>query len=168
MECLFDSFFRPSLGAALPLTYVPINLVDLTCSHVLVSRTKPCMSKYEHFYTREIANGSLVEPDYLDNHTSSSVDTCLNARLTKGGTSCIKNIGLFPERFQTIHNNLSDRIASSWRLLVQFSTQSTFDGTVRPRRYPRVGQKSRPLPRTRPVDGFAPVLEVNMEIPSSF
>jgi len=26
---------------------------------MLVSKTKPCMAKYKHFYTRETANGSL-------------------------------------------------------------------------------------------------------------
>jgi len=26
---------------------------------MLVSKAKPCMSKYKHFYTRETANGSL-------------------------------------------------------------------------------------------------------------
>ena len=34
-------------------------LVDPGSSHMLVSKTKPCMAKYKHFYTRETANGSL-------------------------------------------------------------------------------------------------------------
>lgn len=35
-----------------------------------------------------------------------------------------------PERFEMIHNNLSDRMASCWRLLIQISALSTFDGRV--------------------------------------
>ena len=33
-------------------------LVDPASSHMLVSKIKPCMSKYKHLY-RETANGSL-------------------------------------------------------------------------------------------------------------
>lgn len=33
-------------------------LVDSASSHMLVSKIKPCMSKYKHLY-RETANGSL-------------------------------------------------------------------------------------------------------------
>jgi len=32
---------------------------------LLVSKTKPCMSKYKHFYTRETANGSLNQLQFL-------------------------------------------------------------------------------------------------------
>ena len=34
------------------------NLVDPASSHMLVSKIKPCMSKYKHLYG-ETANGSL-------------------------------------------------------------------------------------------------------------
>ena len=34
------------------------NLVDPASSHMLVSKIKPCMSKYKHLYC-ETANGSL-------------------------------------------------------------------------------------------------------------
>ena len=36
------------------------NLVDPASSHTLVSKIKPCMSKYKHLY-RETANGSLYQ-----------------------------------------------------------------------------------------------------------
>jgi len=35
-------------------------LVDPASSHMLVSKIKPCMSKYKHFYS-ETANGSLYQ-----------------------------------------------------------------------------------------------------------
>ena len=34
-------------------------LVDPASSHMLVSKTKPCMSKYKRFYTVKLRNGSL-------------------------------------------------------------------------------------------------------------
>ena len=36
------------------------NLVDPASSHTLLSKIKPCMSKYKHLY-RETANGSLYQ-----------------------------------------------------------------------------------------------------------
>jgi hypothetical protein len=36
------------------------NLVDPASSHMLVSKIKPCMSKYKHLYC-ETANGSLYQ-----------------------------------------------------------------------------------------------------------
>ena len=37
-----------------------IHLVDPASSHMLVSKIKPCMSKYKHLYC-ETANGSLKQ-----------------------------------------------------------------------------------------------------------
>ena len=41
--------------------FIPMdsNLVDPASSHMLVSKIKPCMSKYKLLYTSETANGSL-------------------------------------------------------------------------------------------------------------
>ena len=62
-------------------------LVDPASSHMLVSRIKPCMSKYKHLY-RETANGSLKQLwfiwwflCYLDNRSNSRANTC-----TKSGS----------------------------------------------------------------------------------
>ena len=64
-------------------------LVDPASSHMLVSRIKPCMSKYKHLY-RETANGSLKQLwfiwwflCYLDNRSNSRANTCTKGRLTK-------------------------------------------------------------------------------------
>ena len=43
-----------SFGGSMKDSY----LVDPASSHMLVSKIKPCMSKYEHLYC-ETANGSL-------------------------------------------------------------------------------------------------------------
>ncbi|KAF1343394.1 hypothetical protein EJ07DRAFT_149936, partial [Lizonia empirigonia] len=57
-------------------------LVDSASSHMLVSKIKPCMSKYKQLY-RETANGSLksvivylIVPYYLDNRGNSRANTC--------------------------------------------------------------------------------------------
>ena len=62
-------------------------LVDPASSHMLVSRIKPCMSKYKHLY-RETANGSLKQLwfiwwflCYLDNRSNSRANTCTRGRL---------------------------------------------------------------------------------------
>ena len=64
-------------------------LVDPASSHMLVSRIKPCMSKYKHLY-RETANGSLKQLwfiwwflCYLDNRSNSRANTCTRGRLRK-------------------------------------------------------------------------------------
>jgi len=41
-------------------SFVNINLVDPASSHTLVSKIKPCMSKYKQLYS-ETANGSLYQ-----------------------------------------------------------------------------------------------------------
>ena len=48
------------LARALCLFTLRRNLVDPASSHTLVSKIKPCMSKYKHLY-RETANGSLYQ-----------------------------------------------------------------------------------------------------------
>jgi hypothetical protein len=57
-------------------------LVDSASSHMLVSKIKPCMSKYKQLYS-ETANGSLnqlsvylIVPYYLDNRGNSRANTC--------------------------------------------------------------------------------------------
>lgn len=59
-------------------------LVDPASSHMLVSTTKPCMSKYKA-YKAETANGSLNQlwftrsyQSYLDNCGNSRANTCFN------------------------------------------------------------------------------------------
>ena len=39
-------------------------LVDPASSHMLVSKIKPCMSKYKHLYS-ETANGSLNQLSFI-------------------------------------------------------------------------------------------------------
>jgi hypothetical protein len=56
-----DAF--PCDAAARP----PLNgsyLVDSASSHMLVSKIKPCMSKYKHLYS-ETANGSLNQLSFI-------------------------------------------------------------------------------------------------------
>ena len=65
-------------------------LVDPASSHMLVSKIKPCMSKYKLLYG-ETANGSLNQlssiwlcPYYMDNRSNSRANTCEKSRLLEG------------------------------------------------------------------------------------
>ena len=51
------------LVGTLPPPYAR-NLVDSASSHTLVSKIKPCMSKYKQLY-RETANGSLNQLSFI-------------------------------------------------------------------------------------------------------
>jgi hypothetical protein len=65
-------------------------LVDSASSHMLVSKIKPCMSKYKQFIQRNCewliksVIVYLIVPHYLDNRGNSRANTCAKARLTKG------------------------------------------------------------------------------------
>ena len=62
------------------------NLVDSASSHTLVSKNKPCMSKYE-FYTVKlrmahyISYSLLDDHFYLDNSSNSRANTCIHTLL---------------------------------------------------------------------------------------
>ena len=65
-------------------------LVDPASSHMLVSKTKPCMSKYKPLHG-ETANGSLNQlwflrsfSSYLDNCSNSRANTCTEAPTLHG------------------------------------------------------------------------------------
>ena len=57
-------------------------LVDPASSHMLVSKIKPCMSKYKHFIRRNCewliksVIVYLMVPYYLDNRGNSRANTC--------------------------------------------------------------------------------------------
>ena len=56
--CLGDVNTLPSLDGWVTLVAFGSYLVDPASSHMLVSKIKPCMSKYKQLYG-ETANGSL-------------------------------------------------------------------------------------------------------------
>ena len=68
----------------LPCIYVVIiNLVDSASSHTLVSKIKPCMSKYKYFTVKlqmaHYNSHSLFDnPLLLDNCSNSRANTCIN------------------------------------------------------------------------------------------
>ncbi|KAL2126755.1 hypothetical protein VTI74DRAFT_285 [Chaetomium olivicolor] len=69
---------------------------------MLVSKIKPCMSKYKQLYS-ETANGSLNQLSLKTNALRGSL---------------------------VIHNNFSNRTALRRRWFIQISALSTFDGWV--------------------------------------
>ena len=57
------------------------NLVDPASSHTLVSKIKPCMSKYKHYTVKlrmahYISYSLFDSPYYLDNRSNSRANTC--------------------------------------------------------------------------------------------
>ena len=58
----FSSSSLVSLSETLPR--IDSYLVDPASSHMLVSKIKPCMSKYKHLYC-ETANGSLNQLSFI-------------------------------------------------------------------------------------------------------
>ena len=110
-------------------------LVDPASSHMLVSKIKPCMSKYKHFilWNCEWLIISviiyLIVPYYLDNRGNSRANTCLKSRLLEGMYLLDKK----PTRatgFLVIHDNFSNRMALCRRWFIQISALSTFDGRI--------------------------------------
>jgi hypothetical protein len=65
-------------------------LVDPASSHMLVSKIKPCMSKYKLLYTVKLrwliksVIVYLILTYYLDNRGNSAANTCVKARLLEG------------------------------------------------------------------------------------
>ena len=66
-----------------------INLVDSASSHTLVSKIKPCMSKYKQIYTVKLRMAHYISYSlfdnkkfifyYLDNRSNSRANTCIKA-----------------------------------------------------------------------------------------
>ena len=67
------------------------NLVDPASSHTLVSKIKPCMSKYKRLYTVKLRMAHYISyslfdrPYYLDNRSNSRANTCVKSRLSWKG-----------------------------------------------------------------------------------
>ena len=109
-------------------------LVDPASSHMLVSKIKPCMSKYKLLYG-ETADGSLKQlwftwwfPCYMDNRSNSRANTCRKARSFGSG---LLDQSQTPFGVPLVnHSNLSDRMALRRRHFIQISALSVFDGTV--------------------------------------
>ena len=65
-------------------------LVDPASSHMLVSKIKPCMSKYKQPYTVKLRMAHYISfrffenTYYLDNRSNSRANTCIKTRLLEG------------------------------------------------------------------------------------
>ena len=111
------------------------NLVDSASSHTLVSKIKPCMSKYKRFilWNCEWLIISVIDYSiisyYLDNRSNSRANTCINAQLywravfIRYETNSLR-------WFVVIHNNFADRMALRRRRFIQISALSTIDGRI--------------------------------------
>jgi hypothetical protein len=66
-------------------------LVDPASSHMLVSKIKPCMSKYKQLYTVKLRTAHYISNNlfdglfYMDNRSNSRANTCVKFRLVRGG-----------------------------------------------------------------------------------
>ena len=92
------------------------NLVDPASSHMLVSKIKPCMSKYKHFilwnceWLIKSVIVYLIIPYYLDNRGNSSANTCFKPRLLEG-VYLLDKKPIVAIRLLVNHDNYSNRIA---------------------------------------------------------
>jgi hypothetical protein len=74
-------------GSSLQESY----LVDPASSHMLVSKIKPCMSKYKQLYTVKLRTAHYISYNlfdglfYMDNRSNSRANTCVKSRLVRGG-----------------------------------------------------------------------------------
>ena len=90
-------------------------LVDPSSSHMLVSKDKPCMSKYKFLYC-ETANDSLNQLSfiwlyliyYLENRGNSRANTCEKSRLLEGMYLLDSKPIRVPPGCLVIHNNCSN------------------------------------------------------------
>ena len=66
-------------------------LVDPASSHMLVSKTKPCMCKNKQFYSvnlrtaHYISNNLFDGQNYMDNRSNSRANTCVKSQLLREG-----------------------------------------------------------------------------------
>ena len=60
-------------------------LVDPASSHMLVSKIKPCMSKYKQFYTVKLRTAHYISNYFFDG-SKYYMDNCSNSR----ANTCIK------------------------------------------------------------------------------
>ena len=110
------------------------NLVDPASSHTLVSKIKPCMSKYKLLYC-ETANGSLNQlssiwlcPYYMDNRSNSRANTCKKPGLLEQAYLLDIQTNRFGDLGWLI---ITSRIVRLWRRwFIQISALSAFDGRV--------------------------------------
>jgi hypothetical protein len=84
----------PSRVVGSVMARVPLQesyLVDPASSHMLVSKIKPCMSKYKQLYTVKLRTAHYISNNlfdglfYMDNRSNSRANTCVKSRLVRGG-----------------------------------------------------------------------------------
>ena len=133
----------------MPVSIEECYLVDPASSHMLVSKIKPCMSKYKPL-DGETANGSINQlwflrstPSYLDNCGNSRANTCTRAstagfRARRRGAfirSKPVGAGLSGSRtvpiLVTLDNFTPIARPSRRRRIFQMSALSTVDGRLR-------------------------------------
>jgi len=89
---------------------------------MLVSKIKPCMSKYKQLYTVKlrtahyISNNSFDGSYYLDNRSNSRANTCHKSQLAREGRYLLDTKPIRPLVVLLVsHSNCSNRIWSSCR-----------------------------------------------------
>ena len=109
-------------------------LVDPASSHMLVSKIKPCMSKYKLLIRRNCewliksVRVYLMVPYYSDNRSKATANTCADPDSRRDVFIRFKT-----DRACTLlvnHGNFTNRTASCRRCFIQLSALSTFDGSI--------------------------------------
>src|SRR3954451_2250563 len=101
---------------------------------MLVSKIKPCMSKYKQSirlnceWLIKSVIVYLIVPYYMDNRGNSRANTCLKVP-THEGTYLLDKKPMSSD-YLVIHDNFSNRMALCRRWFIQISALSTFDGRI--------------------------------------
>ena len=103
-----DSYCTEGVGLSGLTSLYDSYLVDPASSHMLVSKIKPCMSKYKYLilwncvWLIKSVIVYLMFPHYMDNRSNSRANTCVKSRLLEGMYLLDKK----PTSCLVIHNNL--------------------------------------------------------------
>ena len=91
-------------------------LVDPASSHMLVSKTKPCMCKNKQLYSVNLRTAHYISNNlfdgncYMDNRSNSRANTCVKSRLSREGMYLLVKKSMRPlVGFVVNHSNCSNR-----------------------------------------------------------
>ena len=89
---------------------------------MLVSKIKPCMSKYKQLYTVKLRTAHYISnylfdgSNYMDTCSNSRANTCVKSRLSRGGMYLLDKKPMRAlSGFVVNHSNFSNRMASRRR-----------------------------------------------------
>ena len=106
----------PSAAVVAGLSRRTCYLVDPASSHMLVSKTKPCMCKNKQLYSVNLRTAHYISNNlfdgkyYMDNRSNSRANTCVKSRLLREGMYLLVKKSIRPlVGIVVSHSNCSNR-----------------------------------------------------------